>query len=286
MPTTRSPAPSHWPLYLIEAGGLAVFMLVACLADSALESAASPLRALIASGLLRRFLMGLSMGMTAVCLIYSPWGARSGAHFNPALTLTFALLGKIAPRDALAYVAAQFIGGAGGVLLAWAIAGAALAQPPVDFIVTVPGRWGVAAAFIMECLISAMLMATTLIASNRPRWMGKTGLLCGCLIVLFVTFEAPVSGMSMNPARTVASALPSGIWTAVWLYFLAPPMGMLMAALAYRLHRATPPIACAKLNHDTDHPCHFRCHFRARGIHVPSLIHGVPQARHPTTSLP
>ncbi len=277
MPTKHSPSLPHWPLYLIEAGGLGVFMLVACLADSALESAGSPLRALIASGLLRRLLMGLSMGTTAACLIYSPWGARSGAHFNPALTLTFTLLRKIAPRDALWYIAAQFAGGVGGVLLAWAIAGAALAQAPVNFIVTVPGRWGVGAAFGMECLISAILMATTLLASNRPRWMGKTGLLCACLIVLFVTFEAPFSGMSMNPARTAASALPSGIWTAVWLYFIAPPLGMLIAAAAYRWSSRTPPIACAKLNHDTEHPCHFRCHFRARGIHVPSLIHGLPQ---------
>lgn len=78
----------RWALYLIEAGGLGTFMLIAALADTALESHRSPMHLLVASALLRRALMGAAMGGTAVALIYSPWGARSGAHFNPALTLT------------------------------------------------------------------------------------------------------------------------------------------------------------------------------------------------------
>jgi aquaporin Z len=262
----------HWPLYLIEAGGLGTFMLVAALADAALEAHGSPLRMLIDSALLRRVAMGLSMGATAIALIYSPWGARSGAHFNPALTLTFALLGKIGRLDAAMYCCAQFVGGAAGVLLAWLIAGAALALPPVSFAVTVPGVHGVMAAFVAELLISAILMGVSLHASNQPRLMRYTGLLCGVLIALFVIVEAPLSGMSMNPARSVASALPSGIWTAMWLYFTAPPLGMGIAALAHRARGVV--VACAKLNHDTEHPCPFRCHFQARGIHVPSLMRG------------
>lgn len=264
----------HWRLYVIEAAGLGTFMLVAALADAALESHRSPMPLLIASALLRRVLMGMAMGGTAIALIYSPWGARSGAHFNPALTLTFRLLGKIGLFDACMYACAQFAGGAGGVQLAHLIAGRALAEPPVTFAVTVPGVYGVAVSFWMEVLISAILMGTTLWASNRPRLMRYTGLLCGMLIVLFITFEAPISGMSMNPARSVASALPSGIWTAMWLYFTAPVIGMCAAALLYSVWTPAGPVACAKLNHDTDAPCPFRCHFEARGIHVPSLIRG------------
>lgn len=269
----------RWPLYLIEAGGLGTFMLIAALADTALESHRSPIHLLIASALLRRALMGLAMGGTAVALIYSPWGARSGAHFNPALTLTFTLLGKISRIDAGMYACAQFAGGLSGVLLARLIAGPALAEGPVSYAVTVPGMYGVAAAFCMEMLISALLMGVTLFASNRAHLMRYTGLLCGVLIALFVTFEAPISGMSMNPARSVASALPSGIWTAMWLYFAAPIAGMGMAALAYRAWWPASPVACAKLNHDSDEPCPFRCHFAARGIHVPSLMRG--RAPHP-----
>lgn len=270
----RTPLFRHWPLYLIEAAGLGTFMLVAALADTALESHRSPLHLLIASALLRRALMGLAMGATAVGLIYSPWGARSGAHFNPALTLVFTLLGKIGLFDAFMYACAQFAGGTGGVVLAHLVAGSALVEPPVSFAVTVPGMYGIAAAFWMEVLISAILMGTTLWASNRPHLMRYTGLLCGMLIVLFIIVEAPVSGMSMNPARSVASAAPSGIWTAIWLYFAAPVLGMGLAALLYKAWMPGRPVACAKLNHDSDAPCPFRCHFKEHGIHVPSLIRG------------
>lgn len=273
MMATRNRRP-HWPLYLIEAAGLGTFMLVAALVDTALESHRFPIHLLVASAQLRRALMGVAMGATAVALIYSRWGARSGAHFNPALTLTFALLGKIGRFDATLYACAQFAGGAAGVLLAHQIAGPALAEAPVSYAVTVPGVCGVGVAFGMEVLISAMLMGASLYASNQVRLMRYTGMICGVMIALFVTFEAPFSGMSMNPARSVASAVPSGIWTAMWLYFTAPIVGMGLAALVYRATGST-AVACAKLNHDTDAPCPFRCHFAAGGIHVPSLIRGV-----------
>ncbi|MFZ6655608.1 MIP/aquaporin family protein [Undibacterium sp. TJN19] len=262
----------HWPLYLIEAGGLGVFMLAAGLACSALEAPASPLHVMLTSALLRRFLMGLAMGGTAVALIYSPWGARSGAHFNPALTLSFAMMGKISRIDAVGYVVAQFLGGLCGVLLTLALVGAPFARPPVSFVVTTPGQYGTAIAFMLEVLISAMLMGVSLYASNKASLMKYTGLLCGMLIVLFVTFESPYSGMSMNPARTVASAIPSGIWTAGWLYFIAPPGGMFIAAWIYCRFHPRHVIACAKLNHDTETPCHFECCFAAQRIHVPSLM--------------
>lgn len=265
----------QWQLYFIGAGGLGVFMLIAVLADAGLEGNTSLIPSLVTSALLRRLLMGLAMGATAICLIYSPWGACSGAHFNPALTLTFACLGKIGRTDAFMYMLAQFIGGTLGVILAARLAGTPVQTSPVNYAVTVRGAAGVAVAFAMEVLISAILMGTTLVATNHPRLMRLTGLFCGMLIVAFVAFEAPYSGMSMNPARTVASSLPSGIWTAAWLYWIAPPLGMALAALAYRAFAKHKLIACAKLNHDTHHPCPFNCHFKAHGIHVPSLMHGV-----------
>src|SRR2546428_12452826 len=105
----------HWPEYFAEAGGLAAFMVSACTFGVLLEHPSSPLPAAIASGDLRRVLMGAAMGLTAVCIVYSPWGRRSGAHINPCLTITFFRLGKIAPIDALFYVLAQFLGAAAGV---------------------------------------------------------------------------------------------------------------------------------------------------------------------------
>ncbi len=276
----------HLPLYLIEAAGLAVFMLAAGVAGTALEAPGSALHRLIVDPLLRRLLMGLVMGGTAICLIYSPWGARSGAHFNPALTLTFAALDKIGATDAAMYVLAQFIGGLAGVLLTLALLGPAFAQPPVSYIVTVPGALGVPLAVLMETAISFTLMSATLYCGNRVKLMRYTGLCCGLLIVAFVTLESPFSGMSMNPARSVASALPSGIWSGAWLYFAAPLAGMMLAAGVYRSASASGGVACAKLNHDSEAPCPFNCRFAAHGIHVPSLLRKLPPHRSPDPATP
>jgi aquaporin Z len=94
---------THWPEYLMEAAGLGIFMVSACGFGTLLEYPASPVRQAIPDPLARRALMGLAMGLTAIALVYSPWGKRSGAHLNPAVTWTFWRLGKVAPRDALAY---------------------------------------------------------------------------------------------------------------------------------------------------------------------------------------
>src|SRR5713226_9052868 len=94
----------HWPEYLMEAAGLGLFMVSACVFATLLESPGSPARRAIPSDFLRRALMGLAMGLTAVGIIYSPWGQRSGAHINPAVTFTFLRLRKIEPWEAFFYI--------------------------------------------------------------------------------------------------------------------------------------------------------------------------------------
>jgi aquaporin Z len=101
----------HWPEYLMEAAGLGIFMVSAGLFGTLLEYPQSPVHQAIADDGLRRMLMGVAMGLTAVAIIYSPWGQQSGAHLNPAVTLTFLRLGKIARADALFYITAQCLGG-------------------------------------------------------------------------------------------------------------------------------------------------------------------------------
>src|SRR5881397_1562519 len=108
----------HWPEYLMEAACLGLFMISAFTFGTILEHPDSPVHQAIPNSLLRRFLMGLAMGSTAIGIIYSPWGKQSGAHINPAVTMTFFRLGKIEPPDAFFYVMAQFAGGIAGVLLA------------------------------------------------------------------------------------------------------------------------------------------------------------------------
>ncbi|MGH7166316.1 MAG: aquaporin, partial [Nitrospiraceae bacterium] len=111
MDIVRDALARHWPEYLMEAAGLAVFMISAAVFTTVLEHPASPVRQAITDPVLRRALIGLAMGLTAIGIIYSPWGKQSGAHLNPAVTLTFLRLGKIQVADALFYVLAQFAGG-------------------------------------------------------------------------------------------------------------------------------------------------------------------------------
>lgn len=256
-----TPSGRHWHEYAMEAALLGLFMIAACGFATLLEHPASPAHRALADGNLRRLLMGLAMGLTAVGLIYSPWGQQSGAHMNPSFTLTYLRLRKIEPADAVGYVVAQFAGGIAGVVLVRATLGMLVAHPAVRFAVTVPGPGGVVVAFLAEVAISFLLMAVVLTASNSLRLARYTPLLAGALIAVYVTVEAPISGMSMNPARSFASALVAWRWTALWIYFTAPPLGMLAAAQVYLRVRGEGRVLCAKLNHYSARRCIFRCNF-------------------------
>lgn len=249
----------HWPEYCAEAAGLGAIMFISGAATAAVEVPLLPaLRGLPPLG--RRMLEGAAIAGTALAAIHSRWGRQSGAHFNPAVTLTFLSLGRIRPLDAAFYVLAQVLGGLAGLLAAALLLGEAVRQPPVAWIVTVPGEAGIAAAFLAELFCAFLLMSVVLQLGGLPRTMRFTGLAAGALVFLFIAFEAPVSGFSLNPARSLASALPAGVWTSFWIYLLAPPLGMLAAARARALLRRR-PMPCAKLIHDTTTRC-IHCGFR------------------------
>lgn len=247
----------HWPEYLIEAVCLGLFMISAFTFGALLEHPASPVHQAIPNSLARRFLMGLAMGGTAAGIIYSPWGKQSGAHFNPSVTLTFLRLGKVQSWDALFYVVCQFIGGLLGALLASVALAAWASHPSVNYVVTIPGNAGAFIAFIAEIVITFILMTVILHASNDPKLHKLTGLYTGILVAAYIAIEAPLSGMSMNPARTFASALPGQQWTALWIYFTAPLIGMLSAAEVYVRSRGARGVACAKLHHENNKRCIF-----------------------------
>src|SRR3972149_4536997 len=120
----------HWPEYVMEAGGFGMVLISAGTFCARLEYPGSPAHQAIADPFLRRILMGTAMGLTAIGIIYSPWGKQSGAHINPSVTLTFFRLGKIEPWDALFYIAAQFAGGGAGGLLVTLSLGPSFAAPP------------------------------------------------------------------------------------------------------------------------------------------------------------
>lgn len=251
----------HWPEYLIEGALLGLFMISACVFGVLLEHPSSPLNQEIEDPLTRRALMGIAMGCTLVGIVYSSWGQRSGAHLNPAVTLTFFALGKIERWDAVFYVVSQFVGGVAGVLFAKLLIGGPLSHGAVNYVVTVPGEAGIPAAVWGELLICFVMMSAILIFSNTKSCNRLTGLFAGFLLALFITVEAPLSGVSLNPARTLASALPANEWTALWVYFTAPPLAMMLAAGLYRLRHGAQGVFCAKLHHAGRERCIFRCRY-------------------------
>ena len=250
----------HWPEYLIEAAGLGFFMLSACAFGVLLFHPSSPAVAAIPDATLRRVLMGAAMGSTAVAIIYSPWGKRSGAHINPATTLAFFRLGKVKPADAFFYVVAQFVGGVAGTLIAVALLRPAVGVPEVNYVVT-RGEYGAVVAFAAEAAITFLLMTVVLNASNSPRLSRWTGLFAGALVMTYIGAETPLSGMSMNPARTFSSAFAARFWSALWVYFAAPPLGMLAAAELYKRTRGLSRVYCAKYHHRNTQRCIFNCEF-------------------------
>jgi len=257
MSALRTALRAHWPEYLMEAAGLGLFMVSAGVFGTLLEYPGSPVRQAIEDPLARRAIMGALMGLTAIALIYYPWGQQSGAHYNPATTLTFWRLGRVKSADAALYVIAQFIGGALGVLAVTAALGARFGAPPVSYVATLPGASGAVVAFVAEVAIACVMMLMVLTCISSPRLMRHTGVFAGLLLAAYITFEAPVSGMSLNPARSFASALPGGLWNAWWVYFTAPPLGMLLAVELRRLIRRRAHAGCAKLNHNTRRRCIF-----------------------------
>ncbi len=251
----------HWPEYLIEAGALGTFMVSACVFSILLFHSASPVVRAIPGQMPRMLLMGLAMGGTLIGIVYSRFGKRSGAHMNPAVTLTFLSLGKVAAWDAVFYVAAQFMGGIAGVMLVALFWRTALEHPEVHYAATLPGMWGPRAAWIGEFLISFVLMIVILAISNARRFNRWTGFFAGSLVATFIALESPVSGMSMNPARTFGSAYAARLWTAWWIYFTAPPLAMLLAAAIYKRVKGAHAVLCAKLHHENAQRCIFRCRY-------------------------
>ncbi len=246
----------HWPEYLMEAACSVLSWCRPACSERCMNFPGSPVHQAIMSGFLRRLFMGVSMGFTAIAIIYSPWGKQSGAHINPSVTLTFFRLGKIKVRDALFYIAAQFIGAVLGVFL-------------VDFFwrkLLGPGRAlcrhhsrtpGTVGGLVRRIHHRRRNDVGRLYFSNHHRLAGYTGLFAGLLVATYITLEAPFSGMSMNPARTFGSALPPMIWDGLWVYLTAPPLGMLFAAELYLWRKGQQAVMCCKLHHNNDKRCIF-----------------------------
>lgn len=232
---------------LLDGALLSLFMVSACVFALLLFHPDFPASRLLPSQHLRRGLMGLAMGLTCVALVYSPWGRRSGAQMNPSATLAFVTLGRMRRSDAAGYVAAQVGGAVLGIAAVHLAARELVAHGSVRYVATVPGP-SLAAAWLAEFAMAFGLMTVVLAVAASRRHAALAGLAAGMLVALFIWIEAPVSGMSLNPARSLGSALFAGEWESLWLYASAPPVGMWLAARLRRMF-ARGDRVCAKLCH-------------------------------------
>ena len=207
---------------------------------------------------------------------------------EPATTIAFWALGKVESSDAAWYCLAQFIGGALGVALCVAAMPQIIRRPPVSCVETIPSdssRRGLAVAFAAETAMAFILFLVVLAFANHLPLAPFTGLAAGVLVALYITFEAPLSGMSINPARTVASAVHTGRFPALWLYLTAPPLGMLAAALTYASVEGRAAVYCAKLDHSGDAPCIFHCRIHElRSSVKPAPPRGIQQEESPSST--
>lgn len=252
---------THWREYLMEAAELGALMFSICLFGSMLYSTASPLHTVALSLSVKALLMGIAVAATTFLIIRSPFGRRSGAHFNPAITLTYWWLGRIHGRDAAFYVVGQFAGAVAGVLVAREVLGLRLSAVPVRYVVTTPGNYGTLTAFAAEFFLAAVLMGVVLFATNHRKLARFSPLLVASVTVFYYAGCASISGFSVNPARTFSSALFAWVWHGIWIYFAAPSLGMLTAAFIYIRSMGAGRVYCAKIFHDLETPCPFPCRF-------------------------
>lgn len=227
----------NWKYYLQEALGLGIFMVSACFFSAELFSQQGILANAFTTGEEKNIMMGLLMGLTALVIFYSPFTAPSGSQINPAVTITFWRLNKMCQWDAIFYITFQLAGGTVAVYAMQLLVGEILVSPPVTSAVTVPGKYGVLAAMITEFVIAFITMVMVLFTANDERLKRYTRIIAACLVCCWVILAGPISGFGMNPARTFASALPAHVWTAFWLYVLAPVAGMLAAAELFLWYR-------------------------------------------------
>ena len=132
----------------------------------------------------------------------------------------------------------------------------------MNYVVTVPGPWGEPTALWAEFAISLILMTAILVFANTPRLARFTPWAAGILLAAYIAIESPYSGTSMNPARTLGSALPAGVYRSLWIYFAAPIAAMLLAGRIYRTAGGTRRVFCAKLHHHNNQPCIFHCQWK------------------------
>lgn len=184
--------------------------------------------------------ISLVFGLVVMVMIYAG-GHLSGAHYNPAVTLAFVIGRHFPPREAVAYIGAQCAGATAGALLLLAV----FTDAPAQLGATVPSVADLS-ALVYEVVLTAFLMLVITAVATDTRAVGAAAAIAiGGTVGLDALFGGPITGASMNPARSLGPALAAGEWDAFWVYVLGPVLGAALGVLTYGLLRGP---------RDTDQP--------------------------------
>lgn len=247
---------AHLPEYLAEFFGTAIMMIIGIGAVALMWAPGSPMPGLVPSEPLRRLITGTMFAGGATLVVLSRLGQRSGGHLNPAVTLAFWCKGKVKTRDAVWYSIFQTLGALAGVYVV-AVAGGEWASG-VQLGLTTPGAgYSVTTAFFAEVLITFLLVFLILFCVGSARFAASTPYLAGSLVAFLVFAEAQISGTSLNPSRSLAPAILTGVYAAQWIYWVAPPLGALVAVWLYTRLFDAGAGGCAKLHHTERYRCIF-----------------------------
>ncbi|HSE14522.1 MAG TPA: aquaporin [Candidatus Deferrimicrobium sp.] len=269
---TLNAEPAHrleavpWHAWAAEFAGTFFMVAWGLSAVVFMMSASSPMQSLMPVYRVRLLLTGILFAAGGTLVVYSPLGERSGGHINPAVSLTFWILGKMGRRDMALYAIAQFLGGlAGAALVKFLWRGWATS---VYAGVTMPAPWiSPAGAAGVEFLITGSLLWVILLFVSHPKWHRWTGFAAGVWIAFLVFAEAPVTGTSLNPARSLGPAIVTDTYRDLWVYFVGPLGGATAVALLWKPTSTSGvrSVFCAKLFHTDRYRCHLPdCHFAER----------------------
>ncbi len=224
---------SAWSLYVAEFLGTALLLIGGLSAVIVVISPASPVSALALPGWLARGIAGALFGLTGTLVTVSALGRHSGAHINPAMTLAFLVEGKISGSHAAMYVISQSLGAIAGasVVLAWGPWG-----KPLRYGATAPALGlNPVLAVALEALCTVVLVGTVFVFLGRPRLRPFTPWTMSPMYAVMVSIEAPWTGTSTNPARSLGPAVATGTWHGFWIYLVGPCLGAVVGVAVPRL---------------------------------------------------
>jgi len=252
----------HWRIWGAEGAATALLVAAIVLAAALTLGRGSAVAAALPGRGARFLALGLIVAPVVALISVSPLGRLSGAHINPAVTLGFWVLGRVSRRDLGGYVASQFAGGVVGAALARAVLPAQTAAS-IGGAVTHPAVGALSAIALELGMTGALLLLIFAFVSNE-RLARRTPLAIVPVLAALIWLGSPLTGASLNPARSAGPALVFGDLADLWIYLVAPAAAGLLVGALWRVGPMEPKTA--KVFHDPRYPCSLRSELPAMPV--------------------